>query len=408
MMRDIEKERISVGNIAFLSFDGNENILGGVQRVTYTLVYGFRKKGIKSYLIYDRTFEQPACFFEDKFLYKGTDDNNRLECFLKEYNISVIINNGVVQSVKTGSEIRDVLNKCGCKMVSIIHSKPDLIKVVPSVESLKYDFKYAKSKVVKLLSLFKLATFPIYKKYSDRKFISWRRSVYENSDRIVVLSKFYIDCFCRMIGVQSTKVISISNPHTFEEFCTEEQYEKKQNEVLVVSRLEETTKGLSRVFKAWSTIEQKFPDVDWILTIVGSGNDRVFYHNLCKNLGLKKVVFEGYKKPYEYYKRAKLFIMSSFHEGLPTTMLEAEQMGLAVIAINNFESLGDLALDGVNGYLIEDSVSTLAARMEYIMFNPNLCKKFAMASVENSRLFQTDRIIEQWIQLIKELENEEL
>lgn len=406
-MSNKEEKKEMVGNIAFLSFDGNENILGGVQRVTYTLVDGFRKKGIKSYLIYDRTFEQPACFFEDKFLYKGTDDNNRLECFLKEYNISVIINNGVVQSVKTGSEIRDVLNKCGCKMVSIIHSKPDLIKVVPSISSLRYDFIHTKRNAVKLISLAKIATFPIYKRISDRKFIMWRKKVYNNSDRVVVLSKYYINCFCRMIEVDCSKVVSISNPLTFEEFCTEEQYETKRNEVLIVSRLEETIKGLSRVFKAWRILEKKYPELDWQLTIVGSGNDEAYYHDLCKKFGLKKVVFEGYQKPYKYYRRAKLFIMSSYHEGLPTTMLEAEQMGLAVIAINNFESLGDLALNGINGYLIEDSVNALASRMEEIMFNPDLCRKYAMASVENSRLFQADRIIDQWIQLINELENEE-
>lgn len=406
-MSNKEEKKEMVGNIAFLSFDGNENILGGVQRVTYTLVDGFRKKGIKSYLIYDRTFEPPACFFEDKFLYKGTDDNNRLECFLKEYNISVIINNGVVQSVKTGSEIRDVLNKCGCKMVSIIHSKPDLIKVVPSISSLRYDFIHTKRNAVKLISLAKIATFPIYKRISDRKFIMWRKKVYNNSDRVVVLSKYYINCFCRMIEVDCSKVVSISNPLTFEEFCTEEQYETKCNEVLIVSRLEETIKGLSRVFKAWRILEKKYPELDWQLTIVGSGNDEAYYHDLCKKFGLKKVVFEGYQKPYKYYRRAKLFIMSSYHEGLPTTMLEAEQMGLAVIAINNFESLGDLALNGINGYLIEDSVNALASRMEEIMFNPDLCRKYAMASVENSRLFQADRIIDQWIQLINELENEE-
>ena len=406
-MSNKEEKKEMVGDIAFLTFDGDEKILGGVQRVTYTLVDGFRKRGIKSYLIYNRTFEQPAGFFEGKLLYSGPESDGGLESFIKENNIRVIINNGVVSSVRNGFEIRSILDRCKCKMVSIIHSKPDLIKVVPSISSLKYDFIHTKRNAVKLISLAKIATFPIYKRISDRKFIMWRKKVYNNSDRVVVLSKYYINCFCRMIEVDCSKVVSISNPLTFEEFCTEEQYETKRNEVLIVSRLEETIKGLSRVFKAWRILEKKYPELDWQLTIVGSGNDEAYYHDLCKKFGLKKVVFEGYQKPYKYYRRAKLFIMSSYHEGLPTTMLEAEQMGLAVIAINNFESLGDLALNGINGYLIEDSVNALASRMEEIMFNPDLCRKYAMASVENSRLFQADRIIDQWIQLIKELENEE-
>ena len=399
-------ENLKKCNIAFLTFDGDEKSLGGVQRVTYTLVDGFKKRGIKSYLIYNRTFEQPANFFEDKFNYNGEESNEGLECFLKGNSICMIINNGVVTSVRTGAEIRPVLDKCGCKLVSIIHSKPDLIKVVPSISSLMYDYKYSKSKVTKIVNLVKIAAFPIYKKISDYKFITWRRSVFANSDRVVVLSKYYIDCFCNMIGVHDSKVISISNPLTFEEFCTEELYDKKRNEVLVVSRLEETIKGLSRVFRAWSILEKKHPSLNWQLSIVGSGNDTEYYHKLSENLNLKKVSFEGYQKPYEYYKRAKIFIMSSYHEGLPTTMLEAEQMGLSVVAINNFESLGDLALDGINGYLIEDSVDTLALKMESIMFNPDLCKMYGMASVRNSHMFRLDRIIDQWIQLIKELENE--
>lgn len=394
-------------NVAFLSFDANENH-GGVQRVSFLLAKGFAKKGIKSFLIYDKSASEPSTCYDGKIFYRGVDDNDKLEQFIKDNSIKYIINNCVVKSVHTGGEIKEILNRCSCKLISIIHAKPDLIKVTPSVYSLKWAMRRSQSMATKFVLIFKLLIFPLYKQYSNKKYIDWRRCIYENSSKIIVLSKYYVDCFCNMLKVDDSKVLSISNPLNFNYTCSENDINKKYNEILIVSRLEESAKGLSRVFKAWKIIEQASNNSNWKLTIVGSGEDMEYYQKLCSKLDLKRVKFEGHKNPFEYYQRAKIFVMSSFHEGLPMTLLEAEQMGLAVVAINNFESLQELVIDGINGFLVENREECIANKLQYLMDNPDLCKKFAISSVKNSKLFSSHLVVEKWIQLFNTLEDENI
>lgn len=394
----------NISNVAFLSFDANENG-GGVQRVSYLLAKGFKQKGIESFLIYNKVSSSPSTFYKDKFLYNGTDDNIKLEKFIRDYKIKFIINNCVVTSVYTGAEIKNVIESCNCKMFSIIHAKPDLYKVIPSIYSLIWLLKKELSFRTKIISLLKLLFFPIYKFYSNKKYINWRKKIYDNSDKVVVLSEYYINNLCRMLKVTDSKVLSIPNPLNFEYLCTRKDVAQKKNEVLVVSRLEESSKGLSRVFKAWKLIEQNSSNLEWYLTIVGSGADMEYYKNMCTKLNLHRVRFEGHQNPFEYYKRSKIFIMSSFHEGFPMTLLEAEQMGLAIVAINNFESLQELVIDNFNGFLIRDDIKCLAQKLQELINNPSLCDKFAMASIEHSNLFSLNIILEKWFRLFNSMQN---
>lgn len=391
-------------NVAFLSFDSNENG-GGVQRVSCLLANGFKRIGIKPFLIYDKVGASPSTCYDGKIRYSGFVDNEKLIEFIGEHHIGIIINNCVVSSVYTGAEIKTVLNRCNCKLISIIHAKPDLNKVTPSIRSLSWTLKHSNSLLVKLSNLTKIAVFPIYKFLSNRKYLHWRKSIYDNSDRVVVLSRFYVDVLCNMLNVDDSKVVSIPNPLTYEYDCSENDIDNKIDEVLIVSRLEESAKGLSRVFKAWQIVEHENPDLDWMLTIVGSGEDQDYYHELCAKYQLKNVRFEGSQHPFEYYKRAKVFLMSSYHEGLPMTVLEAEQMGMAIVAFNNFESLRDLVIDEYNGFLVNDNVKRFAERITELMQSAQLCKQYGMASVENSKRFSSQNVLDMWMELFEVLKH---
>ncbi len=398
-------KRNTIKNIAFLSFDGNENG-GGVQRVSYLLASGFKKHGIMPYLIFNKVHKEPSTFYADKFKYSGIESNSELEKFLKVNNIEYVINNCVVSSVYTGAEIRNTLDACGCKLISIIHAKPDLIKVTPSIYSLKWNMMCSDSVVSKLSNFIKLLFFPIYKHYSTNKYIRWRKSIYENSDRVVVLSKHYISNLCEMLNVDDTKIRAIPNPLTFEYDCPNKIIDEKYKEVLVVSRLEESSKGLSRIFKAWSIVEKENPNLEWQLSIVGSGPDGKYYHNLCSELNLRHIKFYGHQKPFEYYKKASIFLMASYHEGLPMTVLEAEQLGLAIIAIDNFESLKDLVINGYNGVLVDDNIELFAHKIQEVINSPKICKQYGLNSIKHSRQFKLDKITDMWLKLINEVANE--
>lgn len=393
-------------NIGFLSFDGNIGE-GGVQSVSYILATEFKKYGIKSFLICDtlKYKECPECY-EARFLYRSREDNAAFNKFITENAIRIIINNCVVHSVYTGAEIREILNKNNCKLITVIHAKPDLIKITPSIRSLLWDIRTSSSILTKLNLIIRLSTFPIYKKLSNRKYIRWRRVLYDNSDKMIVLSEKYVHNLCSMIGVPDNngKVLAIPNPLRFDITSTKDDIKLKQNEVLVVSRLEESSKGLSVIFKIWRNIESSKKYGNWRLTVVGSGRDSVYYKHLCKKYQLENVSFEGYQNPLPYYKRAKIFLMTSYHEGLPMSVLEAQQCGMPVIAFNNYESLTDIISNGYNGFTVNTGdKKSFEYCLQQVMSNHLLYEELALNSLQKSDDFKTDVIVARWVMLLNRL-----
>lgn len=396
-------------NIGFLSFDGNIGE-GGVQTVSYILATEFEKYDIHSFLICDtiRYKECPTCY-KARFLYKNSKYNADLEKFIKENSIQIIINNCVVKSVYTGAEIREILNKNNCKLITVIHAKPDLIKVTPSVRSLLWDIRTSTNVLNKLNLIIRLLAFPMYKSMSNKKYIHWRRALYDNSDKIVVLSEKYVHNLCSMIDVAENdeKVIAIPNPLRFDPCFTTDMINSKRNEVLIVSRLEESSKGLSVVFKIWRDIERSRKYADWHLTIVGSGRDSDYYRQLCKKYKLENVSFEGYQNPLPYYQRAKIFLMTSYHEGLPMSVLEAQQCGMPVIAFDNYESITDIIINGYNGFIVKaGDIKNFGYRLQQVITNHSLYDELAMNSVRKSEDFKIDVVAARWVALFKNCNNQ--
>lgn len=394
-------------NIGFLSFDGDIGE-GGVQTVSYILATEFERYGIHSFLICDtiRYKECPVCY-KARFLYRNSKDNADLEKFIKENSIQIIINNCVVKSIYTGAEIREILNNNNCKLITVIHAKPDLIKVTPSVRSLLWDIRTSANVLNKLNLIIRLLAFPLYKAISNKKYIRWRRALYDNSDKMVVLSEKYVHNLCSMIDVAENdeKVIALPNPLRFDANFTTDKINSKRNEVLIVSRLEESSKGLSVVFKIWRDIERCGKYANWHLTIVGSGRDCAYYKQLCKKYKLKNVSFEGYQNPLPYYQRAKIFLMTSYHEGLPMSVLEAQQCGVPVIAFNNYESITDIIINGYNGFIVKaGDIKTFGYRLQQVITNHSLFEELAINSVRKSENFKIEVVAAKWIALFKNLQ----
>lgn len=91
---------------------------------------------------------------------------------------------------------------------------------------------------------------------------------------------------------------------------------------------------------------------DWQLDIVGDGADRRIYEKWVASHAVKNVNFYGNQNPLPYYKRSRLFMMTSLSEGWGLTLVEASQMGCVPIAYNSYASMSDIIDDGHNGVLI--------------------------------------------------------
>ena len=86
--------------------------------------------------------------------------------------------------------------------------------------------------------------------------------------------------------------------------------------------------------------------------LVGDGPDKEMLVDLSKALHLSTVKFIGQSNPHPYYKKAKIFVMTSIFEGLPMTLIECQAYGVVPIVYDSFSAAKDIIDNGKNGFLI--------------------------------------------------------
>ena len=170
-----------------------------------------------------------------------------------------------------------------------------------------------------------------------------------------------------------------------------------------MGRLDFVQKRVYRVIDTWNYLEKRFPD--WRLTIVGDGEDRENLENHVRCLGLKRVSFEGFQKPIDYYKRASILLLTSDFEGFPLVLAECMSFGVIPAVYNSYSAIGDIIesdKDGVvipyhrNGYQAEEAAGMVAQ----IMGNEVKREQMALAAVEKSKDYSVERIYEEWMKTL--------
>lgn len=95
-------------------------------------------------------------------------------------------------------------------------------------------------------------------------------------------------------------------------------------------------KGLPVMFEALSLLRDR--GYDFQFTLVGDGSDRASLEALAGKLGLaERLIFTGYVNQEgvrEYLERSDVFILPSFAEGVPVSLMEAMASGVPVLATN--------------------------------------------------------------------------
>ena len=107
-------------------------------------------------------------------------------------------------------------------------------------------------------------------------------------------------------------------------------WDEKENIIVSMGR-EDDVKGFWHLLKSFSLVRKEVPDAK--LMIVGDGEFEE-YRELAKELGVADdVYFTGVKKnPFPYLKAAKVYALTSYHEGFPNALIEAMALEVPVIA----------------------------------------------------------------------------
>lgn len=378
--------------------------IGGLEIVTATLANKFIEEKhnvtIFSFFQAKTSIENRLCnkiaVYSQKE-YRCSDENIKaLRKVLIDNKIDIIINQWGLPYVPI-LVAHKAANGLNIKIISIHHNDP-------SANGKLYDcnisISNANNEIKKIIFICKKSII---------RFITSRsmRYVYNHSDVYQVLSPSFVERFKNFTGIKNPKKLMVqTNPVTIETGDFVLKPANKEKEIIYVGRIDYNQKRVHRVIDTWALLEKKYPD--WRLTIVGDGVERENIEKQAKALGLKNVSFEGFKSPIEYYKRARILMLTSEYEGFPLVLAECMSFGVVPAVYGSYSAVYDIVNDGVNGIVFPYqkegfSAENAATQLQKIMHNDAVYNDMAEKAIETSKRYSVDEIYKSWEETFEKL-----
>jgi len=133
-------------------------------------------------------------------------------------------------------------------------------------------------------------------------------------------------------------------------------------------------KGIIEYCEACKVIKTRYPDVRCMLVGPYDSNpssiSRIQLEEYTKNDVIEYFGEQHDVRP--YITQCSVFILPSYHEGTPKTVLEAMSMGRPIITCNS-PGCRETVVNGLNGYLVEiKDVWGIVEKMEYFIHNSDV------------------------------------
>lgn len=395
-------------NVLFLLDNPPLPMSGGVETVVSILSEAFRKEfGWNCHSVFFRGDCENAASLN---MMRVNLDNCEPELanVISDYDIDVILNN--VMSKQTAKSVFPALvniREKSCpkiKHVFIYHS-------CPGYELVKQDLSFLCKKMwlcgvsldsVKVIfsqTLLRIVPMSFLRKIVGRKYVTMTLGV----DKVVCLSKKLEERFGEYSGFPLDSITNVANPVSLN---SSTDAATKEKIVLIVSRLDETSKRLTSALKVWKMLEGEAEVSGWKLVVVGDGPDRIVYEKIAKDYKLNNIRFEGRQNPISYYRSASLFMMTSRFEGFPMTILEAQQNGVVVVGLKSehFPTLLDFIDDGETGFIVQ-SMNGMVETLKKLMSNDSLRASVATHAKDNLVRYDLRITLGKWKTLCESLQN---
>lgn len=283
---------------------------------------------------------------------------------------------------------------------------------------------------------------------SIRNYISMMPKSYEKEYKGLILKKAeYITAVSKAVAkdqednfnVKKNRIKVIYNycdkeyiSNLLDEKIEDEIYNKifKDSKVYInIGRLNKQ-KMQFELIKAFSKVSRKYSDAK--LVILGRGKEESTLKELICKLGLEKNVFLlGFEKnPYKYLAKSYCFLMTSYFEGMPNTMLEAMSVGLPVISTDSLSGPKEILApslkidEDIKDYIyapygiitkrfsnfneskefdenLTNEEILFADAIEKIHTDESLRNEYSLKSLERIKDFSKENILKEWEDLIE-------
>jgi glycosyltransferase involved in cell wall biosynthesis len=164
--------------------------------------------------------------------------------------------------------------------------------------------------------------------------------------------------------------------------------------------------GKLRAYKGVSYLIDSIRNTDFLLTIVGEGEEEIILRNKVKKMGLddritflKNVDDETITR---IYQESDLFVLPSINESeaFGIVQLEAMAHGLPVINTNLNSGVPFVSIDKVSGLTVEPKNSnSLELAINTILNNKKVYETYSINSLERSKLFTREKLAQSYLHL---------
>jgi glycosyltransferase involved in cell wall biosynthesis len=137
--------------------------------------------------------------------------------------------------------------------------------------------------------------------------------------------------------------------------------------------------------------------------VCGEGDEESALRELAISLGVSdRVLFLGFRTDMKQIMLAcDIFAMPSFREGVPRALLEAMDLGLPCIGTR---TRGIRELIGNDKLLCGgSSAEEFSAAIDYVINNPEDCKKIIARNVEEAKLYSKERVRAEYAAIYEEV-----
>lgn len=219
---------------------------------------------------------------------------------------------------------------------------------------------------------------------------------------VVALTERDRQNFVKKYGLAEDKVLAIPNWFVYDE-NSDHSYDANSKLIISAGRLE-AVKGYDLLLEVAQKVKEKHPDWHWDIYGEGSLHRKleqcISESGLNNFITLKGNVVDLNKR----YKDYSMFVMTSYYEGLPLVLLEAQVANLPIISFDCPTGPGEIVEDGKNGFLVETyNTDVMSKKVNMLIENAKLRVDFS----ENSRLridnFSKESVIVLWLRLIERI-----
>jgi glycosyltransferase involved in cell wall biosynthesis len=142
------------------------------------------------------------------------------------------------------------------------------------------------------------------------------------------------------------------------------------------------------------------------LAIVGDGPLLQPLRQVARRLGIDdRVSWLGYREGRIAMEMFDVFALTSNYEGFPYTVLEAMAQGLPAV-VPAVGGISATVSNGENGFVVAHEAAEFARALTILVDDPDLRLRMGQASLQRVRAFSLDRMIDQTLQMYRNLQHE--